>query len=214
MDEKRNKVIVGVVITVVVIGLVLLFVMRNSANCELSEVEPGVDLKNSKNVKSSDKRALVSFIGYLTYLKDDKAKDPKKIFLPLNFESVSVQDTTGDNIVKGTIKLETDCAKLNFDYKTFDTAGVTGKGISVQDIEISLTLPNGDFKSCKVTDDTKIVRTNPKNYYSCEIKKEYDCKVDKKVVVKLTLGLFKLQLDGDKEKTGDLEFSGKPETCS
>lgn len=214
MDGKRNKVIAGVVIIVVVVALIFLFASESSVKCELGEVEPAFDLKKQQNVKSSDNKALVDFDGFLNYEKSDK--NEKKVYLALNFESVSYEENEVNKTLTGKMTLKTNCATLDFNY----VLGENRAGLTVTDIDVSLTLPNGDFKTCKVKQPS-IASINPQMHYSCELRKEYTCEATvkqdnkdvTKTVAKLVLGVFKFEVGGDPEKIKNLEFSTGEEKC-
>lgn len=211
MDEKKNKIVAGVVIIVVVVGLIFFFASQSYVKCDLQEVEPAFDTKNKQNVKSSDNKALVDFNGFLSYQKD---KEDKKVFLPLNFESVSYSETSNDKGTTGNMRLETNCASLVFNYNVGEE-----RRLAVTDIDVSLVLPNGDYKSCKVQHLGIFV--GPKKHYSCDVKKEYSCETTvkednkdvTKVVAKLVLRNLEFEVDGDPEKIKKLEFSTGKDVC-
>lgn len=218
MDEKRNKVIVGVVVVVVLVGLIFFFASGSSVKCDLQDVKPEFDLTKQQNVKSSNNKALVTFEGYLKYQKDEKDKNDTKVYLPLNFESVSYNEKQKEDnkTMTGTMTLTTNCATLNFNYVLSENRAA----LTVTEIDVTLVLPNGDFKSCKAQ-PTDMSRADPKKHYACETTKEYICetsvKVDnkdvKKTVATLVLGVFKFEVDGDPEKIKKLEFSTGEERC-
>jgi len=214
MDDRRNKIIVGVVIAIVVIGVVALIVVKKSSpSCELVDSLPALDATKLHNISSQDNFALANFAGYLKYElgPDVKGDEAKRVYMPLSLQSVNLEAEDSGSV----LTLTEDCAKLSLSLKK------SGDGkVNLADIQVDLTgQPSRNEKVCRVSPGIVI---SAGKHYSCKKEVSYDCvaqyKDDKgvektKTVAHLVVSSIEFEINGDPEKIKKQTFSTEAEPC-
>lgn len=192
MDERRNKIIVGGIIGIVVLAILGFVVFGGKAKCDLVEKQPEFK-ETSQNIASSDYKSLVNFAGFLKY---EDVKD--KVFMPLAIQSVKSTDQS--------LTLQTDCAELAMTMK------VENERSYVEKIDVKLSTANGDYSECTIM-GTPLLLAETGKHYRCKISKSYSCKKDNKAVAVLTLNAIEFVFNGDAEKIKKGEFGNDPKDC-
>lgn len=210
--DSRNKIIVGFVIGLVAL-VVLGFIFLGPANqCKLVDTEPAKPkyLTELDKVGSRDNKALASFAGYLKYNIDG---DEKKVYLPLDLQSINSAQTKGDDKTDfTTFTLNTNCAKVSLQIKLLD---YTIKVYQAVAISVDLTTPNGKTSRCTVEYGLQGIQFAPANHYRCLLKKTYECigGEKKEKVAELVLYNLEFEFDGNADKIKNKEFSTEAENC-
>lgn len=213
MDENRNKIIVGAIVGVIVIGVIVLIATRSSVSCDLVDAKPvNVDLTKLENMKTEDNTAMANFAGYLIYSKPEDKSEKPKIFLPLEFKSININKVDDQ---KSILNLETNCAKIALSYK------IEAPGRTVDTITINLSEANGDSVSCTVDNPNIVVTTLNDKHYKCTTEKSYTCstktnKDGKDITTKvatLVVSALEFELEGKPEEIKEGKFSTKFDAC-
>lgn len=206
MDDRRNKIIVGGIIGLIVLAIIVLVFLKSGPKCDLIDTKPDVpsDLTKLKNLASSDYKSMLNFAGYLKYNIDSK-DEKKKQFLPLEIQSINtedVKDTTDKLLV-----LNGDCAKMTMTVKTDKT---TSKQ-TVSTINVDLTTANGDSKSCSI--DPMGIEVSAGKHYSCKVDKIYTCFDKEKNVAQFIMNDLEFEVNGNSDKIKNGEWSTGAEVC-
>lgn len=201
MDDRKNKIIVGSVIALVVLIIMIFIVLKSTqATCDLVDSRPKYDLFKlpPQNISSSDYRVLLNFAGFLTYKLDNSTSNNEKIkqFMPLNVQSISLEANGQQQI----LILNADCAKL-----TMTLNKDPKQNMLINNINVDLKLANGDNKSC--TSTVSIVTPQGKHYYcrqertySCASTKKADGMKEVKTIADLVLSGLEFEIDGNIDK--------------
>lgn len=209
MDDRRNKIIVGSVIVIVVVTIVafVFFSGAGSAKCDLIEGKPEFKAENLKNISSGDYKSLANFDGFLTYTLAD-AKE-KKVYLPLQLQSIA-SDSKDASIP--TLTLQADCAKVTFTMRTDQTTGT-----SVTKIEVELSHANDKSTKCQITDVGDLGKPAPVGkHYKCQTARltTFDCKDGDKTIARLQMNDIEFEINGNSDNIKKGEFSTPAIVCA
>lgn len=209
MSEKLNKVI-AIIVVLIVVGIGVLFLLKNSIHCELNESLPEYNATDlMSKIKTSDNKVLVQYSGYLKYEKKVDDKEAKKVYLPLDFLSIRQENRGNQSSSTGSLIMEANCAKVT--YNLF-TNGKQQQG--VKSIQIDLTLANGQYSSC-IIEDPAIMLVDANQHYKCAIRSQFNCYAQTKdstgrqTVAKYILNYLEYQVDGNPDKIKNFQFSNE-----
>lgn len=218
MDDRMKKVLVGVVLGIVLV--VLLIIILGSGvkkpNCDLAEAQPPNEAV--KNLATKDNKNLANFVGNLKFVKSDKDKDPKKVYLTLKLDGIELSKDSNK------LSLESECASI--ELETADNSRVSAMSVAYTDVD-------GKSQKCSVVEPN--INWAKEKHYSCQKPKTYNCvaaspspspnpppspapapgppKDDAKLIAVLTVSDLEFEINGKPDSIKDGKFSTDADIC-
>lgn len=205
--NDRNKLVLGFVLLVVLLGLALV-VLLTGPKCELLDEPPGEEpcMKPSQDFKD-----LVIFSGYLKY---DLARSNGTKYLPISLKSMTVDRPLPGSQHNRVVILNNDCAKLTFIIDLLEDERQTAR-IVVESKHNHDALPQVGHNECWI--DFPRIDLFQGSHYKCDRLKEYSCKKpiesNEEVVATLVLNKFELEIDGIQNIIKENRFSSPALEC-
>ena len=199
--ERKYKILIGVFVGVAIVSLVGigLLLINKQKQCELTKIEPKIDLTVLKNVASSDYRNLVNIGIYIEFFNDG--------FQELSLEKVSVSPGNWQTNNTRTLLLSFDCGtfievSLQLDVQT--------NLMHVETPTLSRIDAGGKTLECRLNDF--YYQDNLDTRYSCHERMAFVCMRigDNKDVATVVLEVLEFELDGDRELIKSGQFSKQP----
>lgn len=221
--EKRNKIILGSVSTLIVAGVIVIIIIKcTSTICECVSRIPTYDLSKLEPKVTKNFDGIIKFAGYLIYERNVTNShlykdEEKRIYMPLQLKSLSLS-LNGDPIFKQSDRhliIQTDCAKIMMNVLTSVDKSIK----EISRIQVVLEEPNGEDRNC-IIDEVDFYSDKIDQHYACYVTKILACKVKddkngakKRTVAQLVLKAFEFEIDGDEKLIRKGKFSTKAKYC-